>query len=60
MAIFNISGPSVNQSISNQLTAASVNAIRVKTISASLSIKIPLTAPPELPIAGQIWPLGLV
>ena len=60
MAIFNISGPSVNQNISNQLTAASINAIRVKTINASLSIKMPLGGPPEPPVVGQIWPLGLV
>jgi hypothetical protein len=60
MAIFNISGPSVNQNVSNQLTAVSVNAIRVKTISASLSTKITMGAPPELPLVGQIWPLGLV
>lgn len=60
MAIFNISGPSVNQNISNQLTVAATNAIRTKRLNAMASIRTPLGGPPEPPVVGQIWPLGLI
>lgn len=60
MAIFNIPGPSVNQNISNQLTVEATGATRFKEIVAIASIYMPQTSPPEPPVVGQIWPLGLV
>ena len=60
LKIFSIFGPLVNQNISNQLTVTATNAIRVKRLNAMASIRTPLGAPPEPPVVGQIWPLGLV
>ena len=60
LKIFNIFGPSVDQDISNQLTVAAINAIKVRKFNAMASIRMPLGAPPEPPVVGQIWPLGLV
>ena len=52
--------PVVNQDISNQLTVEATGATRFKEIASMASIYIPQTSPPEPPVVGQIWPLGLV